>query len=114
MSSPGQFLHVAVAQREAEIQPDRVPDNLGREAMAAVAERGHADTLPDTPLTPDPVSVTMPARLPCMSLCAGHPAQPLTFCMLRDGPPITLRTSGLDEENNGHVTCQGGDTQIWC
>jgi transposase len=31
--------------------------------MAAIAERGHADTLPDTPLTPDPVSVTMPASL---------------------------------------------------
>ena len=28
--------------------------------MAAVAEQGHADTPPDTPLTPDPVSVTMP------------------------------------------------------
>src|SRR5205823_12527006 len=57
-----QFLHVPVAQREAEIQPDRVLDDLGREAMAAVAERGHADTLPDTPLTPDPVSVTMPRQ----------------------------------------------------
>ena len=30
--------------------------------MAAVAEQGHADTLPDTPLTPDPVSVTMPGQ----------------------------------------------------
>src|SRR5260370_40772790 len=35
------------------------------------------------------------ARLPCMRLCAGHPAQPSTFCMSRDGPPITQRTSGL-------------------
>ena len=50
-----------VAQREAEIQPDRVLDDLVREAMAAVAERGHADTLPNRPLTPDPVSVTMRA-----------------------------------------------------
>jgi len=53
-----------VAQREAEIQPDGVLDDLGREAVAAVPERGHADTLPDMPLTPDPVSVTMPARQP--------------------------------------------------
>jgi hypothetical protein len=28
--------------------------------MAAVAERSHADILPDPPLAPDPVSVTMP------------------------------------------------------
>src|SRR6266403_3685784 len=35
------------------------------------------------------------ARLPCMRLCAGHPAQPSTFCMPRGGPPITQRTSGL-------------------
>jgi hypothetical protein len=35
--------------------------DLGREAVAAVAGRSHADTLPDTRLAPDPVSVTMPA-----------------------------------------------------
>ena len=55
-----QFLDIAVAQGEAEIKPDRVLDDLGRGAMAAVAERSHADILPDTPLAPDPVSVTMP------------------------------------------------------
>jgi hypothetical protein len=38
------------------------------------------------------------ARLPCMRLCAGHPAQPSTFCMSRGGPPITQRTSGLSLE----------------
>lgn len=32
----------------------------GREPMAAVAERTHADILFDTPPAPDPVSVTMP------------------------------------------------------
>ena len=37
-------------------------DDRGREAMAAVAEQGHADALPDTALTPDPVSVTMRAE----------------------------------------------------
>jgi hypothetical protein len=31
-----------------------VLDDLGREAMAAVAERRHVDILPDTPLAPDP------------------------------------------------------------
>jgi hypothetical protein len=42
------------------MEPDRVLDDLGREAMAAVAERAHADILSDTPLASDPVSVTMP------------------------------------------------------
>jgi hypothetical protein len=37
-----------------------VLDDLGREAMAAVAERAHADILSDTPLASDPVSVTIP------------------------------------------------------
>jgi len=36
-----------------------VLDDLGREAMAAVAERSHAGILSDTPLAPDPVSVAM-------------------------------------------------------
>ena len=56
-----QLLDIAVAQGEAEIEPDRVLDDLGREAMAAVAERAHADILSDTPLASDPVSVTMPS-----------------------------------------------------
>src|SRR5262249_53790147 len=69
-----QFLDIAVAQGEAEVEPDRVLDDLRRETMAAVAERGHADILCHTPPTPDPVSVTMPAErlLPraCRSFCA--------------------------------------------
>jgi hypothetical protein len=48
-----QFLDVAVAQGEAEIQPDRVLDDLRREAMAAIAEQSHGYTLPDPPTTPD-------------------------------------------------------------
>ena len=55
-----QLLDIAVAQGEAEIEPDRVQDDLGREAMAALAERNHGVILSDTPLAPDPVSVTMP------------------------------------------------------
>ena len=41
-----QFLDIAVAQGEAEIEPDRVLDDLGWEAMTAVAERSHADIPP--------------------------------------------------------------------
>src|SRR5690242_260403 len=41
-----QFLHISVAQGEAEIKPDRVLDDLGREAMTAVRERSHLDILP--------------------------------------------------------------------
>src|SRR5262249_54171037 len=58
-----QFLDIAVAQGEAKIQPNRVLDDLGREAMATVAKRGHADILADQPLSPHPVSVTTPSRL---------------------------------------------------
>jgi hypothetical protein len=45
-------IHLRV-EVEAEIEPDRVLDDLRREAMAAVAERSHADILPDTSLAPD-------------------------------------------------------------
>ena len=44
-------------------------DDLGREAVAAVAEGGHADILSDTPLAPDPVSVTMPVDLLSRGSC---------------------------------------------
>jgi hypothetical protein len=47
-----QLLDIAVAQGEANIEPDRMLDNLGREAMTAVAERSHLDILQDTPLFP--------------------------------------------------------------
>jgi hypothetical protein len=36
-----QFLHVPVAQREAEIKPDRVLNDFGRKAMAAIRKLGH-------------------------------------------------------------------------
>jgi hypothetical protein len=52
-----QFLDIAVAQGEAEIEPDRVLDDLGREAMAAVGERSHADILSDPLQAPNPVPV---------------------------------------------------------
>ena len=46
-----QFLDVSVAQGEAEIQPTRVLDDLGREAMTAVEERSYLDILSGTPLS---------------------------------------------------------------
>jgi hypothetical protein len=58
-----QFLHVAVAQRKAEIEPDRVLDDLGRKTMAAIAERSHAATLTLRAALARPVNVTTPAAL---------------------------------------------------
>jgi len=49
--------------RSTQIKPDRVLDDLGREAVAAVADRSHADILSDTPPAPAAVSVTMPRVL---------------------------------------------------
>ena len=57
-----QFLNVAVAQREAEIEPDRVLDDLGRKTMAAIAERSHAATLTRRAALARPVSVTKPRK----------------------------------------------------
>ena len=36
-----QFLHVSVAQGEGEIKPDRVLNDLGRKAMAAIRKMSH-------------------------------------------------------------------------
>jgi len=41
-----ELLDIAIAQSEAEIEPHRVLDDLGREARA-VAERSHVNILPD-------------------------------------------------------------------
>jgi hypothetical protein len=51
-----QLLDVSVAQGEAEIEPDRVLYDLGREAMTAIAEQSHAAT---------PNLRAAPARLRC-------------------------------------------------
>jgi hypothetical protein len=47
-------------------------------------------------IQPDIGDTIHQARLPCMRLCAGHSGTPSTFCISRDGPPITQRTSGLE------------------
>jgi hypothetical protein len=44
-AGPVSSSYVAVAQGEAEIEPDRVLDDLRRKAMAAIAERSHAATV---------------------------------------------------------------------
>jgi len=82
-----EFLDIAVAQREAEIEPDRVLDDLWREAMATVAERSHLDILPDTPLAPDPVSVTTPAsRIDGMTVADLAPPARRTRCRATSWP----------------------------
>jgi hypothetical protein len=73
LSTPSELpFHTAdLAQGEAAIKPDRVLNDLGREAMAVVAERSPADILPDTPMAPDSVSVTMPLARLWQFSCAG-------------------------------------------
>jgi hypothetical protein len=46
-----EFLHVAVAQGEAEIEPNRVLDNRRRKAVAAIGEQGHAEMLSYPPFS---------------------------------------------------------------
>jgi hypothetical protein len=46
--------HIIGAQGKAEIEPNRVLDDPGREAMTAVAQRSHLDILSDTPPSPFP------------------------------------------------------------
>src|SRR6202030_3077825 len=41
-----ELLDIAIAQSEAEIEPDRVLDDLGRKAVAEVAEPSHATSYP--------------------------------------------------------------------
>src|SRR5438105_15398749 len=64
-------------------------------AAAATLRNRHSDRRL-VHIQPDISDSIHQARLPCMRLCAGHPAQPSTFCMPRGGPPITQRTSGLN------------------
>jgi hypothetical protein len=53
-----ELLHVAVAQGEPEIEPDRVPDDLRWELMTSVGDRLHTPTLP----LPSAIRVTKPIR----------------------------------------------------
>src|ERR1700730_7210138 len=67
--------------------PNRVLDDLGREAMAAAIQGSHADILPDRPPAPDPVSVTMPARRIGLGRWRLHHAQRVARSISdREGP----------------------------
>jgi hypothetical protein len=55
-----EFLHIAVAQREPRAKPDRVPDDLGREAMASVGDALHAPTLSPIALSRQPCRDKVP------------------------------------------------------
>ena len=46
-----EFLYVAVAQGEAEIEPNRMLDNRWRKAVAAIGEQGHAEMLSYPPFS---------------------------------------------------------------
>src|SRR5207302_7624015 len=67
-------------------------------AAAATLRNRHSDRRL-VHIQPDISDSIHQALLPCMRLCAGHPAQPSTFCMPRGGPPITQRTSGLTQRS---------------
>src|SRR3981081_2636277 len=49
-----EILNVSVAQRETEVEPNRVLDDRRRKAMPAIGEMGHARTLSDQLLAGDP------------------------------------------------------------
>src|SRR5689334_10603582 len=85
-----QFLDVAVAQGEAEIQPDRLLDDLGREAMAAVAEQGHDDTLPD-PLTGPGFRDNASARLFVGRMYKPSQEKLPSFSLMRNATPTNPR-----------------------
>jgi hypothetical protein len=63
---------------------------LGRKTMAAVAERSHADILPDPPRAPDPVSVTMPLSV--------DPVQPAVTATPSNSSTGTLGVKMVDPE----------------
>jgi hypothetical protein len=50
-----EILHIAIAQGEAQVQPDRVLDYWRREAMAAIGEQRHVRTLTDRPIRSSPL-----------------------------------------------------------
>src|SRR4029077_15735661 len=78
-------------------------------AAAATLRNRHSDRRL-VHIQPDISHSIHQARLPCMRLCAGHPAQPSTFCMPKGGPPITQRTSGLiDAETDAHLWAEQFD-----
>jgi hypothetical protein len=85
-----QILHISVARRETQVQPDRVLDDRRRKSVAAIRLRGHRAMLSHEPLRRDPVPVTIPLQSPtpsCLALDApdfpsrgGEPMQKCGYC----------------------------------
>src|SRR3984893_18138912 len=57
-----QFPDVAIAQREAQIEPDRMLDDHRGKAVAAIGDFGHRASLPSASLPSYPVTLTKPER----------------------------------------------------
>src|SRR5262245_9581575 len=55
-----EFLDVAIAQREAQVDPDRMLDDRWRKAVAAVGDFSHRASLPSAPLPTYRVTLTTP------------------------------------------------------
>jgi hypothetical protein len=56
-----EFLDVAIAQREAQVDPDRMLDDRWRKAVAAVGDFSHRASLPSASLPSYLVTLTKPA-----------------------------------------------------
>src|SRR5271155_646685 len=59
-----EFLDVPIAQREAQVEPDRVLDNYRRKAVAAVGDFSHRASVPSASLPDYPVKLTKPSTAP--------------------------------------------------
>src|SRR5271169_4266355 len=79
-----EFLDVAIAQREAQIEPDRMLGDRGGKAMAAIGDFGHRASLPSAALPSYPVTLTKPRRLLAIDLGGGFETC-ATICASRRG-----------------------------
>ena len=78
-----EILNVAVAQCETEVQPNCVLDNRGREAVPAIGELIHAESLPHQVARPNSVSVTMPLTIYTVPLLSGSLCTGMTVLACR-------------------------------
>src|SRR4029077_11280489 len=60
-----QLFDIAIAQREAKVQPHSVLDDDRRKTMPAIGDRSHARSLRQTPPIQQAVFLTMPCRALC-------------------------------------------------
>ena len=95
LSRAANLTRISVRFSNTPIWRTAPPRPLSATATQTVAPRFREGRL--VHIQPDIGDIIHQARLPCIRLCAAHPAQPSTFCRARDGPPIAQRTSGLDD-----------------